>query len=288
MPRYLLIVGDPESIPYSFQYQLSTQFAVGRICFQEVEEYSQYAGSVVSAETERTLPRRGVVFVPQHGSIPHHDRGAGLIEPLLERGFQVHQRWTIQTVTTRMPPKTDYPESSAQRQLRPCSLQPAMRWDSQAAIPPKRQSREHLFARTGLVPEAGPGNRARSFCFTADDIPQTADLRGMIAFIFAEYGAGTPSLETSTSLSGSVSENRVPGAAVLRRVLAAEAPRPPGWRCACDHRPRGQGVDEQLRGRTRRAGSDGNRPAPTDGRIPGRYCDKSSPSAMQLRLRTGR
>jgi hypothetical protein len=98
VPYYLLIVGDPESIPFEFQYGLAVQYAVGRLDFDTLQEYASYARSVVAAEAEDFATiRRGLIFGPQI-----EDQGASamviksLLEPLQERLRQTVTNWEIE------------------------------------------------------------------------------------------------------------------------------------------------------------------------------------------------
>ena len=51
-PYFLLLVGDPEAIPVSFETQLASRCAVGRIAFDRLADYASYASSVVRADRQ--------------------------------------------------------------------------------------------------------------------------------------------------------------------------------------------------------------------------------------------
>jgi hypothetical protein len=97
VPYYMLLVGGPEEIPYSFQYQLDVQYAVGRLHFDGVDEYRQYAGSVVSAEApDFVVSRRAVFFATRNPDDRATELSANeLVAPLAERMRAQAQGWDV-------------------------------------------------------------------------------------------------------------------------------------------------------------------------------------------------
>jgi UDP-2,3-diacylglucosamine pyrophosphatase LpxH len=197
MPYYLLIVGDPEKIPFDFQYQLDVAYAVGRLHFERVEDYASYARNVVAAETEQIkLSPRAAYFAAaspddKATSLSLHD----LAQPLTDKLRTNFQQWQHQLILG--------PDAHKQNLLNllngadaPALLFTAshgMAFPNGHALQTKHQGA--LLCSDWPGPEAWRKAIPQDFYFSADDIQDSANLLGMIAFHFACYGAGTPKMD---------------------------------------------------------------------------------------------
>lgn len=195
MPYYLLIVGDPETIPYSFQYQLDVAYAVGRIHFDTVEEYSQYAHSVVTSEkNNRALPPRAVFFGTQN---PDDDStrlsSERLVKPLAEKIKAEQTDWQVDSVVgeAATKPRLEAYLGGADT--------PALLFTAGHGLGFDLGDPRQLKQQGALVTQDWPGpNQGKGqpltdkWYYASDDVPSDARVAGMVVFQFACFGAGTP------------------------------------------------------------------------------------------------
>lgn len=201
MPYYLLIVGDPKQIPYSFQYQLDVEYAVGRIHFDTAQEYAEYARSVVDAETKKLLlPRHAGFFGVRHESqsiYPDATQFSAdhLVEPLVE--------WMRQEGWYPNPKLKDKATKACLSQLLGGTETPALLFTASHGVVFDSSDPRQLRHQGALLCQDWPGGipKDTEHYFSADDIGSDAQLWGLIAFHFACYGAGTPKEDEFTSYS---------------------------------------------------------------------------------------
>ncbi len=194
VPYYLLIVGGPEAIPFDFQYGLDVQYAVGRLDLATPEDYARYARRVVEAETSQPppLPRRLALFGVQNGDDPMTRLSADqLVRPLALALSGAGGEWQVET---------DLGAAASKARLRSRlggEATPALLFTAGHALLYQRGDARQLPGQGALVcadwpgPGAGPLDSA-AHCFAAEDLSESADLRGLVAFFFACFSAGTP------------------------------------------------------------------------------------------------
>lgn len=179
LPYYLMLVGSPEEIPFSFQSQLDLQHGVGRLDFETPDEYASYAKSLVDSERKPAPEgkRRAVFFWPTDDEVAQRI-SRKLMEPLLRRlDVEPVPDWEVEAVLG---------EAATRRKL--------------VALLGGEESPDLLFtAGHGLCCEAGAvGQKEQQgglWCqdgpVVASDLRARSCLQGRLTFHFACFGLGT-------------------------------------------------------------------------------------------------
>lgn len=194
VPYYLLLVGAPPSIPYSFQYDLKTGYLVGRLAFDTPEQYNMYANSVVEYETSASVAASkdivyfGVRNVDNRATALSCDH---LVKPLAE-GKQFNDFIGHEMVADRATKE---------------NLDAVMRKGVGGKLPSLLFTASHGL---GFTRWQENGDKQRKIqgalvCqdwmwgtptpdqyFAGSDVPADAEIHGAISFHFACFGAGTP------------------------------------------------------------------------------------------------
>ena len=191
LPYYLLIVGDPERIPFQFQYEMDVEYAVGRISFESVEEYRRYAETIIRSETlPRGQPVRGLFFGPSS----ERDEATRLSSEQLVAPLVLSMKRIFGANIQ------DFLGSEATKSCMLDALgidRPAFLFSATHGLGFPSTDRR-LFSKQGALLCAdwpGPSYRGElspDWYLSADDLSDSVDLTGMITFHFACYGAGTP------------------------------------------------------------------------------------------------
>lgn len=195
VPYYLLIIGDPQTIPFEFQYELDVAYLVGRVYFDSLDEYAQYARNIVMAETSDKvkLARQAVFF----GVANPNDRATQLsaellIKPLVNQIAADQPTWEI---------KHTLPENATKENLLRLlggDQTPALLFTASHGLGFPYDDPQQLPYQGALLCQDWPGPSekhrgvTRDDFLAAEDIASDANLLGLFAFHFACFGAGTP------------------------------------------------------------------------------------------------
>ena len=200
VPFYLLIVGPPDAIPFEFQYFLDIYWAVGRLWFDTVDEFRQYAESVVGYETGSVVPttRNIAMFATEHD----FDNATQLFTRNVARPLSTGEGANPMPVGQRQKfgLKTLFGEHATKSGLaellsgRGAIGSPSLLFSGSHGMGFSAEDPRQLANQGAIVCQdwRGYGKIDESHWFAAHDLPADAKVHGMMHVLFACYGGGTP------------------------------------------------------------------------------------------------
>jgi Peptidase family C25 len=202
VPYYVLLIGHPDRISFEFQNLLKMQWAVGRLAFDDIEDYGRYAQAVVQYEDPTRIPtqrKNAAVWVTRN----ENDVATAMLSNAICGNFLDAQKplgcgsakFTLDAFTY-----------STAKQATKQQLIDILRGDLPGGAPAvfftgshgveypitdpalQRRMQGSLLTQEWVRgTSAGADN-----LFSATDIPADAKLQGAMAFLFACYSGGCP------------------------------------------------------------------------------------------------
>jgi hypothetical protein len=215
VPYFLLLAGPPTAIPFDFQYLIGVEYAVGRLAFDRPEEYAQYARSVVAYETAPAVgSRREIVYWGTcHPGDPATNLSASLLLEPLARGVPGGAGAVKEPIHAKVGyARKLYSGDEAVRDVLLGTLHadkpPAVLFTASHGISVKSGRTNQVTDNGGLLCQDWPGfgSVKREHYLAAADVPDDANVSGLVAFFFACFGGGTPDADRSCS-TGPFSSN---------------------------------------------------------------------------------
>jgi hypothetical protein len=198
MPYYVLLVGGPGEVPFSFQYDMDVQRGVGRIAFADAAAYERYAAGVLHAEDAAppgASGGRAALFATQNP-----DDGATaasramLAEPVAEKlAATLGAAWQVDLLAGDAAAKAELAALLGGDKT-PDLLLSATHGAAFGRFDPRQAPAQGALV-TGEWPGPLQWRQAldpTQHYFAAADLAAGARLDGLIAVLFACFGAGTP------------------------------------------------------------------------------------------------
>lgn len=202
VPYYLLLVGDPVQIPFDFQCLLDIEYAVGRLSFDHLDEYRQYVASIIEYETKNVRnARETVVWGTRHSGDAFTDLSTTYLTSPLCNGENDEPPLGSKEGFALRPYLKDQATKEQLLEILACDggrRAPAVLFTASHGVGwPKTVPEVQRAMQGALLCQdwTGVGTINASHFITATEVPDEANVHGMIAMMVACYSAGIPEFD---------------------------------------------------------------------------------------------